>query len=193
MDLPFHLQGERLPAILGIGVSRHSSLPAASANCRADDPTERPVESASLPLEQWLPSGAVESGDSGFASRTGLRGQGGCKLFCVPLVCFNNVKLPDDEALQQDNTATSAMRVKRSFDCLVSKTDTSPFQVKLRMAGPGFGCQLVAPGPYRRKSIKWSWPRQSTSKSGVFSGMSPWMQPPRTPSRPTLTDSPRQS
>ena len=56
--------------------------------------------------------------------------------FLRALVCFNNVKLPDDEALQQDNTATSAMRVKRSFDCLLSKTDTSPFQVKLRMAGP---------------------------------------------------------
>jgi len=51
---------ERSPAILGIGVSRHSSLPAASAGCRADDSTGRPVESASLPLEQWLPSGAVE-------------------------------------------------------------------------------------------------------------------------------------
>ena len=56
--------------------------------------------------------------------------------FLRALVCFNNVKLPDEEALQQDNTATSAMRVKRSFDCLLSKTDTSPFQVKLRMAGP---------------------------------------------------------
>ena len=56
--------------------------------------------------------------------------------FLRALVCFNNVKLPDDEALQQDNTATSAMRVKRSFDCLLSKTGTSPFQVKLRMAGP---------------------------------------------------------
>lgn len=56
--------------------------------------------------------------------------------FLRALVCFNNVKLPDDEALQQDNTATSAMRVKRSFDCLLSKTDAAPFQVKLRMAGP---------------------------------------------------------
>ena len=28
------------------------------------------------------------------------------------------------------------MRVKRSFDCLLSEGTTSPFQVKLRMAGP---------------------------------------------------------
>jgi len=48
----------------------------------------------------------------------------------------NNVKLPDEEAVQQDNSATLAMRVKRSFDCLLSNEDTSPFQVKLRMAGP---------------------------------------------------------
>ena len=40
--------------------------------------------------------------------------------FLRGLVRFNQVKLPDDEALQQDNSATSAMRVKRSFDCLLS-------------------------------------------------------------------------
>ena len=56
--------------------------------------------------------------------------------FLRALVCFNNVKLPDEEAVQQDNSATSAMRVKRSFDCLLSKADTSLFRVKLRMAGP---------------------------------------------------------
>ena len=56
--------------------------------------------------------------------------------FLQALVCFNNVKLPDEEAVQQDNSATSAMRVKRSFDCLLSNEDTSPFRVKLRMAGP---------------------------------------------------------
>ena len=56
--------------------------------------------------------------------------------FLRALVCFNNVKLPDEEAVQQDNSATSAMRVKRSFDCLLSNEDTSPFRVKLRMAGP---------------------------------------------------------
>ena len=56
--------------------------------------------------------------------------------FLRGLVRFNQVKLPDDEALQQDNSATSAMRVKRSFDCLLSEGTTSPFQVKLRMAGP---------------------------------------------------------
>ena len=32
------------------------------------------------------------------------------------LVAFNDVQLEDDEALQQDNTSTSAMRVKRSHD-----------------------------------------------------------------------------
>ena len=35
------------------------------------------------------------------------------------LVAFNDVQLPDEEALQQDNTSTSAMRVKRSVDCLI--------------------------------------------------------------------------
>jgi len=30
------------------------------------------------------------------------------------LVAFNDVQLPDEEALQQDNTSTSAMRVKHS-------------------------------------------------------------------------------
>ena len=33
--------------------------------------------------------------------------------FIRVLVKFNAIKLPDDEALQQDNSATSAMRVKR--------------------------------------------------------------------------------
>ena len=35
--------------------------------------------------------------------------------FLRALVCFKNVKLPDEEAVQQDNSATSAMRVKRSI------------------------------------------------------------------------------
>ena len=112
--------------------------------------------------------------------------------FLCALVCFNNVKLPDDEALQQDNTATSGMRVKRSFDCLLSKTGTSPFQVKLRMAGPASVVNWLLQG--RSGEIhQVVLARTSTSKSGLFSGMSPWMQPPRTPSRPTLTDSPRLS
>ena len=101
--------------------------------------------------------------------------------FLRALVCFNNVKLPDEEAVQQDNSATSAMRVKRSFDCLLSNEDTSPFRVKLRMlARPrsSTGCSRAAP----EKSIKWSWPRRRRSDNGVCSGRSPWMQPPRTPS-----------
>ena len=113
--------------------------------------------------------------------------------FLRALVCFNNVKLPNEEALQQDNTATSAMRVKRSFDCLLSKTGTSPFQVKLRMAGPASVVNWMLQDRSGEIHQVVFWPRQSTSESGVFSGMSPWMQPPRTPSRPTLTDSPRQS
>ena len=113
--------------------------------------------------------------------------------FLRALVCFNNVKLPNEEALQQDNTATSAMRVKRSFDCLLSKTGTSPFQVKFRMAGPASVVNWMLQDRSGEIHQVVFWPRQSTSESGVFSGMSPWMQPPRTPSRPTLTDSPRQS
>ena len=41
--------------------------------------------------------------------------------FIRVLVKLNAVKLPDEEALQQNNSATSAMRVKRSFDCLLSR------------------------------------------------------------------------
>ena len=57
--------------------------------------------------------------------------------FIRVLVKLNAIKLPDDEALQQDNicSASSAMRVKRSFDCLLSK-GSQPLQVKLRAAGP---------------------------------------------------------
>jgi len=101
--------------------------------------------------------------------------------FLRALVCFNNVKLPDEEAVQQDHSATSAMRVKRSFDCLLSNEDTSPFRVKLRMlARPrsSTGCSRAAP----EKSIKWSWPRRRRSESGVCSGRFLWMQLPRTPS-----------
>jgi hypothetical protein len=58
--------------------------------------------------------------------------------FVRALVSFNDVTLPDDEALQQDNTAVSAMRVKRSVDCLLSGTaETSvTHRAKLRSAGP---------------------------------------------------------
>ena len=58
--------------------------------------------------------------------------------FVRALVAFNDVTLPDDEALQQDNTAISAMRVKRSVDCLLSGTaETSVTHwAKLRSAGP---------------------------------------------------------
>ena len=54
------------------------------------------------------------------------------------LVAFNDEQLPDEEALQQDNTSTSAMRVKRSVDCLLSAPAATggPSRVKLRCAGP---------------------------------------------------------
>ena len=53
-------------------------------------------------------------------------------------VAFNDEQLPDEEALQQDNTSTSAMRVKRSVDCLLSAPAATggPSRVKLRCAGP---------------------------------------------------------
>ena len=66
--------------------------------------------------------------------------------FLRALVKFNQVKLPDEEALQQDNSATSAMRVKRSFDCLLSEGAASPFQVKLRMAGPASAVNWLLQG-----------------------------------------------
>ena len=49
------------------------------------------------------------------------------------LVAFIDVQLPDDEALQQDNTPTSAMRVKRSVDWAATG---EPSRVQLRSAGP---------------------------------------------------------
>ena len=54
------------------------------------------------------------------------------------LVAFIDVQLADDEALQQDNTSTSAMRVKRSVDCLLPTPAASgePSRVQLRSAGP---------------------------------------------------------
>lgn len=55
------------------------------------------------------------------------------------LVALNAVELPDDETLQQEPATTSAMRVKRSVDCLLSglaNDSDVPFRVKLRCAGP---------------------------------------------------------
>lgn len=58
--------------------------------------------------------------------------------FVRSLVAFNTVHLEDDESLQQDNTSTAAMRVKRSVDCLLSARTSAdePFRAKLRSAGP---------------------------------------------------------
>jgi hypothetical protein len=56
------------------------------------------------------------------------------------LVAFNDVNLEDDEALQQDPNTASAIRVKRSVDCVLSEnaegTEAVPHRVKLRCAGP---------------------------------------------------------
>ena len=54
------------------------------------------------------------------------------------LVAFNDEQLPDEEALQQDNTSTPAMRIKRSVDRLLSAPAATgaPSRVKLRCAGP---------------------------------------------------------
>ena len=56
------------------------------------------------------------------------------------LVAFNDVNLEDDEVLQQDPNTASAIRVKRSVDCVLSEnaggTEAVPHRVKLRCAGP---------------------------------------------------------
>ena len=56
------------------------------------------------------------------------------------LIAFNAVNLADEEALQQDPKTASAIRVKRSVDCLLSasseETSNMPFRAKLRCAGP---------------------------------------------------------
>lgn len=83
------------------------------------------------------------------------------------MVCFNKVKLPDEESILPARQflpprghyfhssipraalkSLTAMRVMRSFDCLLSETAASPFQVKLRMAGPASaGVALQTPAP----------------------------------------------
>ena len=74
--------------------------------------------------------------------------------FVRALVAFNDVQLADEEALQQDNTTISAMRVKRSVDCLLSAAADAAVlhQAKLRSAGPA--------------SIWLFWPRRMNQKSG---------------------------
>ncbi|CAL1128595.1 unnamed protein product [Cladocopium goreaui] len=85
--------------------------------------------------------------------------------FVRALVAFNDVPLPDDETLQQDNTAISAMRVKRSVDCLLSGAAEASVmhRAKLRGAGPA--------------SLRtwWSWPTRKNKASGVCSGTSQLM------------------
>ena len=76
--------------------------------------------------------------------------------FVRALVAFNDVQLPDEEALQQYNTAISAMRVKRSVDCLLSgATETSVMhRAKLRSAGPASAVSWML----RAKRAGSSWP-----------------------------------
>ncbi|CAE7441239.1 unnamed protein product, partial [Symbiodinium sp. CCMP2456] len=62
------------------------------------------------------------------------------------LVMFNNVTLPDDETVQKEMQATSAMRIKRSVDCLLSGT-SEPFQSKIRAAGPASAVTWLLRGP----------------------------------------------
>ena len=57
--------------------------------------------------------------------------------FVRVLVAFSDVQLADDEALQQDSATISAVRVKRSVDCLLSAAADADVlhQAKLRSAG----------------------------------------------------------
>ena len=69
VDLSFHLQGQRLSAELGIGVSRHSARPASAADGGNDDAIRKDVQFAPLQVEQRMPCGATEQGDGGCSSR----------------------------------------------------------------------------------------------------------------------------
>ncbi|CAJ1348873.1 unnamed protein product [Effrenium voratum] len=63
------------------------------------------------------------------------------------LVAFNDVQLPDEEALQQDPQSASAMRVKRSVDCLLAPAQQGePVRAKLRAAGPASGVNWILRG-----------------------------------------------
>ncbi|CAJ1402422.1 unnamed protein product [Effrenium voratum] len=63
------------------------------------------------------------------------------------LVAFNDVQLPDEEALQQDPQLASAMRVKRSVDCLLAPAQQGePVRAKLRAAGPASAVNWILRG-----------------------------------------------
>ena len=64
------------------------------------------------------------------------------------LIRFNEVQLPDEECLQQDPQSRSAMRVKRSVDCLLSSDPDgpNPFRAKLRIAGPASSVNWMLQG-----------------------------------------------
>ena len=59
---------------------------------------------------------------------------------------LNDEQPPHEEALQQDNTSTPAMRIKRSVDRLLSAPAATgaPSQVKLRCAGPASAVACMA-------------------------------------------------
>lgn len=68
------------------------------------------------------------------------------------LVAFNNEQLPDEEALQQDNTSTSAMRVKRSVDCPGCHRCAEPGEAALRW--PCIGGGMAAAGQRGRGAFR---------------------------------------
>ena len=100
------LRENKFQQFVEYGAPTHSTQPATSAHCRSDDPTGQRVQPATSPAP--LHEVTVDT-------HLGLVSMGNVDAnFLRELVRFNTVKLPDDEAVQQDNSATSAMQVKRS-------------------------------------------------------------------------------
>ena len=86
--------------------------------------------------------------------------------FIRALVEFNQVKLPADEALQGDNTATSAMSVKRSVHFLLPEGAASVVQGRLAWLGwlPRSTCCLEP------KNSSGDFRAQKTRAHGAFFG-----------------------
>ena len=99
--------------------------------------------------------------------------------FVQALVAFNDVTLPDDEALQQDNTAILAMRVKRSVDCLLSGTaETSvTHRGKAAERWSGFGGQLDAARPRGRSALGGLGPHGRTRRVECALARPSWCAP----------------
>lgn len=96
---------------------------------------DRPVASLELPHIVVSTTPVVALQDAKVDNQLGVISVGHVDAsFVRALGRFNTIELSDDEAVQRDHSAQSAMRVKKSADCVLSD-QTTVARVKLRMAG----------------------------------------------------------